>query len=66
MSFSQSEIDGLRATIAKGVLRFRYEDGREVQYQSLSEMRQLLREMEGDIASSTGVRKKRGHSIAGF
>lgn len=67
MAFSQADVDGLKATMAKGVLRYRYEDGREVTYQSLDEMRRTLTIMEAEVAASspTGYRK-RGHSVAGF
>lgn len=54
--WTQSEIDTLRSAVAKGLLRVEYE-GRVVQYQSLTEMRSLLREMEGGIADEvTGER----------
>lgn len=54
--WTQLEIAALRSAVAKGILRVEYE-GRIVQYQSLTEMRSLLREMEGGVADvETGER----------
>lgn len=56
------EIAALRSAVAKGILRVEYE-GRIVQYQSLTEMRSLLREMEGGISDTvTGERLYRVYS----
>jgi hypothetical protein len=56
MTWTQEEIDTLRAAIASGILIVEY-DGpprRKVQYQTLSEMRVALSKMVSDNASASG------------
>jgi hypothetical protein len=52
VSYSQQQIDDLRAAIASGQLIVRSGD-RSVQYRSISEMREQLRIMEADVAGAT-------------
>lgn len=47
-TWTQEEIDALKAAIASGVLSVRYAD-RTVTYHSLQEMRALLAEMQRDV-----------------
>lgn len=59
-TWTQAEIDSLRAAIATGVLSVTY-DGpprRTVTYQNLSEMRDLLSEMLGQVAEEAGTRTR--------
>jgi len=58
VGFSQADIDALRSAMAKGALRVRFGD-REVQYRSLDEMRELLREMEIEVGAASGVKRIR-------
>lgn len=58
MAFTQQQITALEAAIASGTLSVRYGD-RQVTYQSLSEMRRLLRQMRGEIATAAGQRARR-------
>lgn len=62
MAFSTSEIDTLKAALGSGVLRVRYEDGREVVYRSLAEIREIIRMAE----SETGTQRRPANSVAGF
>jgi len=52
VSYSQQQIDDLRAAIASGQLIVRSGD-RSLQYRSISEMREQLRIMESDVAGAT-------------
>jgi len=58
-TWTQSDIDTLKAAIATGVLSVRYSGppAREVQYHSLREMRDLLAEMIADVAGTAGTRQ---------
>ena len=49
MAWTQSDIDALKTAMAQGVKRVRYASG-EVEYQSLSEMRQLLAMMRAEVS----------------
>jgi hypothetical protein len=56
MAWTQAEVDALKAAVASGILTVTY-DGpprRSITYQSLAEMRDLLAEMLGVVAASTG------------
>lgn len=48
MAFTQSDVDALKAAIAKGVRRVQYQD-KLVVYHSLAEMLQVLRRMEEEL-----------------
>lgn len=50
-TWSQADIDTLKAAIASGVLTVRYDGppGRTVTYQSLKAMRELLASMQRDV-----------------
>jgi len=55
-TWTQADIDTLRAAVASGILTVRY-DGppkRELTYQSLAEMRSLLSEMQQAVAAAAG------------
>ena len=52
MSWTQTDIDALKSAIARGLRRARI-GGEEVEYQSLGEMRSVLREMEAEVNGST-------------
>ncbi len=57
--WTQPDIDALKAALAGGVKRVLY-DGppkREVEYQSLSEMRALLAEMRAEVEGTTSFRR---------
>lgn len=62
MAFSAGDIDTLKAALVSGVLRVRYEDGREVQYRALSEIREIIKMAEAD----TGTARRPANSVAGF
>lgn len=57
-TWTQTDVDNLRAAVASGVLSVRYDGppGRTVVYQSLAEMRALLAEMISDVAGASGTR----------
>lgn len=55
MAFTQTDIDALKAAIATGAMRVRYADGREVEYRTLAEMREVLRMMTDEVSASAGA-----------
>lgn len=56
--FTPEQVEALRAAIASGVLSVRHGDTM-TQYQSLAEMRKVLREMEDDLGLAKRVRRTR-------
>jgi hypothetical protein len=52
MSYTQTQIDAMRAAIATGAMKVRM-NGEEVTYRTLAEMRSVLAEMERDVTAST-------------
>lgn len=65
MAWSQSDIDTLKAAMAKGVKRVRYSSG-EVEYQSVSEMMDLLRTMEREVNADGSVGRRVARVVSGF
>lgn len=63
MSYTQTQLDALRAAAAKGVKSVSY-DGQTVVYASLSEMRAMIAAMEKSLATTTAGRRNRVY--AGF
>ena len=57
MAYTEAQRDALRDAIAIGATKVRYRD-REVNYRSLSEMRDLLREIERDLADQLGEKPR--------
>ena len=65
--YTQTQVDELRAAIARGALRVSYANGstrQEVQYASLTEMRSLLAEMERQISGP--LARKNRYSFTRF
>ena len=58
MAYTQQQIDDLRAAIAEGVT-YVSSGGRTITYRSLSEMMQVLRMMENDLASPLATSTRR-------
>jgi hypothetical protein len=56
MAYTQTQIDALRAAIASGLLTVRHGDT-STTYQSLKEMREVLREMEAEVGGSPRPRR---------
>lgn len=65
MAWSQSDIDTLKAAMAKGVKRVRYSSG-EVEYQSVSEMMDLLRTMERELNADSSGGRRVARVVSGF
>jgi hypothetical protein len=59
-TWTQADVDTLKAAIASGVLQVRYDGppARSVTYQSLREMRDLLAAMLADLAASSTSRPR--------
>lgn len=69
VTYTQTEIDTLRAACASGVLTVSYSGppARTVTYQSLAEMRKQLAAMEANLATTAGDRPRyRRAAIKGF
>jgi len=58
-SVINAEIDELRASIGSGILTAKYPD-REVTFRSMSEMRQALQMLLGELATATGTTRING------
>ncbi len=58
-TWTQADIDRLKAAIASGVLSVNYAGppSRSITYQSLAEMRKLLAEMVGQVNGRTAYRR---------
>lgn len=65
MAWSQTDIDALKASMAKGVRRVRYTSG-EVEYQSLAEMRELLGDMEREVNPDSHSSRRVARFVGGF
>jgi hypothetical protein len=61
VAWTQTDIDLLKAAIARGVKRVQYAD-REVEYPSLKEMRELLAEMEAVVTTPSDSLTSGGRS----
>jgi hypothetical protein len=52
MAWTQADVDALKAAIATGARSVRYGD-KTVEYRSLDEMRQVLRDMQDEVSPAT-------------
>jgi hypothetical protein len=67
MSWTQSDIDALKAAIGSGALMVTYSDGSSVQYRSLADMKATLKMMEAEVsAPATTYRAFRGAPRSGY
>jgi hypothetical protein len=60
MAFSQTDIDAIKAALAAnaaqgGAQIVRFADGRQVQYRSVAEMREILALAQADVAASAAT-----------
>lgn len=53
MAYTQTQLDALKNAVAKGVKSISY-DGHSVTYNSLNEMRQVIKMMEREMGLRTG------------
>ena len=65
MAWTQADVDALKAALKSGVLRVRYSDGREVEYNNVDQMLRLLQAMEGDVLAANPGSKPR-YSVTTF
>ena len=65
MAFTQSDLDALNDAIALGALKVKYAD-REVTYRSLSEMRDIRREMNAEVLGKKRSRRRVAVMTRGF
>jgi hypothetical protein len=52
-TWTQDDVDALKKAVASGARRVKFKD-REVEYQSLAQMRALLASMQQDVAAAAG------------
>jgi hypothetical protein len=64
MTWTQSELDALKAAYASGTLRVSY-DGRTVEYGSEADLIRRIRVIERGIAAASG-KPRPSHSLASF
>jgi hypothetical protein len=53
MAWTQADLDTLSAAIIGGIKRVVYPDGRQVEYQTVADMRALRNDMKTEIAAAT-------------
>lgn len=58
MTYTTTQRDALRQAIASGVLRLSY-DGKTIEYRSMAELKDALREVEAGLAASEGKKPVR-------
>lgn len=66
MSFTQSQLDTLRAAYASGVRRVKYADGKEVEYNSMAEMAAAIAKIESALAAQGAGGGRATHTTAGY
>jgi hypothetical protein len=59
MSYTAEQLAELRASMASGVLKTRFSDGREMTFRSLAEMQQLERIMAAEVEANSQTRPVR-------
>ncbi len=62
--FTQAQLDAIRAAYALGVTRVTH-DGQTTEYRSLAEMRQIMADMEADLAGPLARRPTVGFVMFG-
>ncbi len=55
MSFTQGQIDALKAQVAQGVESIRYNDGKEVRYVPVAEALKIIAMMEREVNTASGL-----------
>ncbi len=63
MAFTQIDIDRLKTAIGQGTLTVEVE-GKRVTYRSVSEMREILKMMQDEVAGSSAAAKNRMSRVA--
>jgi|WetSurMetagenome_2_1015567.scaffolds.fasta_scaffold187055_2 hypothetical protein len=59
MALTTADLTAIETAIASGVLRVRFSDGREVQYQSLSDLLKAREFIKNDLTQSGGTASTR-------
>ena len=65
MAWTQTDIDALKSAMARGIKRVQYTSG-SVEYQSVADMKALLKDMERDVATSGPIRRTVASFQSGF
>lgn len=55
MAYTQTQLDAIRESYARGVLEARLPDGSTVKYRSLDEMARIISEISGSLTTPTHV-----------
>lgn len=63
MAWTQAHIDALREAIALGAKKVKYFD-KEIEYRSISEMRDILAEMEADVNPSINKTRRKYAAVS--
>jgi hypothetical protein len=62
MAYTQADLDRLKRAIARGQLEVRYAD-RTIRYRSLDELMTVKRDMERELAASSGMPQRPGSTL---
>lgn len=54
MSYTVQHIASLKEALASGALKVRFADGRETEFRSLKEMKEIIADAEAEIAAAAG------------
>ena len=57
MAWTQTDIDSLKAAIARGATLVRNANGEEVRYNTISAMREALAAMQAEVSGTSAARK---------
>lgn len=68
MAWTQDDVDALKAAIATGAKDVTYSDGSRVTYRDLNEMKDILGQLQAEVAGSSVKRARtiRVNSAKGF
>ena len=65
MAWTQTDINALKSAMARGIKKVQYTSG-SVEYQSVAEMKDLLKDMEREASGTVPIRRTVGRFVSGF
>lgn len=69
MAYTLDQIANLKDALASGALKVRFADGRETTFRSLKEIKQIISDAEGELATANGtppIRRSLARFSSGF
>lgn len=62
MAYTTTQLEALQAALASGELRIQFE-GREIEYRSVSELKDAIAEVQASIQQAAGTRKRQLRTV---